>query len=308
MKRSLFSWLPWLVLGALTMAGLPALSLASLADSPPELGLGTAAVLGAIQGATEFLPVSSSGHLSLGQVWLGVDPSVAGHRFNIVVHAGTLLAVVWVYRRDVWALLRVLTRPTVASDDRQRLSMMLVASLPLGVVLIPEVERAVIAMESSPTAIGLALWGTAAILFFAFRGQSERQSQPDPAPPKAWQALSIGFAQLLAVMPGVSRSGSTIAAGLAVGLDRTSAARFSFLISLIAIGGASAKETLDVLSDPASESIAVVPFSVGFVTSLVVGLLSLRGLLYLVNKGRVGVFVVYLAIVGGLAIALDLIG
>ncbi|MCR9162079.1 MAG: undecaprenyl-diphosphate phosphatase [Nannocystaceae bacterium] len=262
-----------------------------------------AIVLGAIQGATEFLPVSSSGHLSLGQAWLGIDPEAAGHRFNIVLHAGTLIAVVWVYRSDVRKLLGVLAKPTEDTADRRRLIRMFIASLPLGIVLIPAVESLVVAMESQVRLVGVALLVTAAILFAAFRpGRGDGETTDEP--PSARQALLIGIAQVFAVMPGISRSGSTIAAGLAVGLDRPRAARFSFLISLIAVGGASAKEVLDILGDSASgESIAVVPFAAGFVTSLVVGLLSLRGLLYLVGKGRVLGFVVYLVLMGTVAIA-----
>lgn len=262
-----------------------------------------AILLGAIQGATEFLPVSSSGHLSLGQAWLGIDPEAAGHRFNIVLHAGTLIAVIWVYRSDVRKLLGVLLKPTEDTADRRRLIRMFIASLPLGIVLVPAVEDLVVAMESEVRLVGVALLVTAVILFAAFRpGRGDGETTDEP--PTAKQALLIGIAQVFAVMPGISRSGSTIAAGLAVGLDRPRAARFSFLISLIAVGGASAKEVLDILGDSASgETIAVVPFAAGFVTSLVVGLLSLRGLLYLVGKGRVLGFVIYLLLMGTIAIA-----
>ncbi|MBV1859989.1 MAG: undecaprenyl-diphosphate phosphatase [Nannocystaceae bacterium] len=268
-----------------------------------ELTVWFAILLGAIQGATEFLPVSSSGHLSLGQAWLGIDPESAGHRFNIVLHAGTLIAVLWVYRQDVRKLLGVLVRPMQDTPDRRRLLRMLLASLPLGIALIPAVEDLVIAMESHVRLVGVALLVTAAILFAAFRpGRGEGETTDEP--PSAKQAILIGIAQVFAVLPGISRSGSTIAAGLVVGLDRPRAARFSFLISLIAVGGATAKEVLDILGDSASaESIAIVPFAAGFVASLIVGLLSLRGLLYLVGRGRMLGFVIYLIVMGGVAIA-----
>ncbi len=268
-----------------------------------ELTVLFAILLGAIQGATEFLPVSSSGHLSLGQAWLGIDPQSAGHRFNIVLHAGTLIAVLWVYREDVRKLFGVLVRPTQDTPDRRRLLRMLLASLPLGIALIPAVEDLVVTMESQVRWVGVALLVTAAILFAAFRpGRGEGETTDEP--PTAKQAILIGIAQVFAVLPGISRSGSTIAAGLAVGLDRPRAARFSFLISLIAVGGATAKELLDIVGERASgESTALLPFAAGFVASLVVGLLSLRGLLYLVGKGRMLGFVVYLVLMGSLAIA-----
>jgi undecaprenyl-diphosphatase len=268
-----------------------------------ELTVAWAALLGAVQGATEFLPVSSSGHLSLSQAWLGIDPETAGHRFNIVLHAGTLVAVAWVYRTEVLALLRVLARPHVDGEDRTRLAMMFLASLPLGVVLVPAVEDVVVRMETSTLAVGVALWTTAAILFFGFRG-GRGNGDPTTRPPTPKQAILIGLSQLLAVLPGISRSGTTIAVGIAVGLDRASAARFSFLISLIAIGGASAKEVLEVATaDASAPPLDPLAYGVGFVTSLVVGLLSLRGLLYLVGKGKVMGFVIYLAIIGAIAVA-----
>ena len=277
----------------------------SAAPTGEALTVPWAIALGALQGATEFLPVSSSGHLAIGQALLGIDPATAGHRFSITLHAGTLIAVVWVYRADVRGLLRVLSRPTVASHDRRRLVMMLLASLPLGIVFIPGVEELVIAMETQVRWVGVALCTTAIILFFAFRGDRGATDEPSLEPPTPRQAFIIGLAQVFAVLPGISRSGSTIAAGLAVGLDRPSAARFSFLISLIAIGGASAKEALDIVRAPAqSAGVDVVAFGAGFATSLIVGLLSLRGLLFLVRRGRVGIFVVYLIIAGGAAIVL----
>lgn len=261
-----------------------------------------AALLGAIQGATEFLPVSSSGHLSLGQAWLDIDPSTAGHRFNIAVHAATLVAVVWVYRSEVWALLRAACTPWRPTVETTRILMMLLASLPLGIVLIPAVEHLVIAMETRVRLIGIALWTTALVLFLAFRDQAPSDAQPSPAPPRPWQAILIGLAQVCAVLPGISRSGSTIAAGLGVGLSRANAARFSFLISLIAVGGATAKEGLDALKDGGATPIEPVAFLVGFMSSLVIGLLSLRGLLYLVRRGRIMGFVVYLAFIGAVAV------
>ena len=111
------------------------------------------------------------------------------------------------------------------------------------------------------------------------------------------QALVIGLAQVTAVLPGVSRSGTTIASALLLGIDRAMAARFSFLISIIAVGGAVAKEGLEVALAPADAAIVdPLPYVVGFTTSLVVGLVALRGLLVLVGRGKVGVFVVYLAL------------
>ena len=181
-----------------------------------ELGYGLAALLGALQGVAEFLPISSSGHLSLAQSWLGVSAEAAGHSFNIVVHAGTMLAVLLVYRRDLLDLVRGLFDAQAVAWARPMWLALIIGSLPLGVVLIPGVEEAVVRMEGNVRAVGAALLVTAALLGFTHRRVTPADDERQP--PGRAQALKIGFVQLIAVLPGVSRSGSTIAAGLAVGL------------------------------------------------------------------------------------------
>jgi undecaprenyl-diphosphatase len=262
--------------------------------------LPVAAALGAVQGLTEFLPVSSSGHLALAQAFFGVDPGAGGHRFSIVAHGGTLVAVLWMYRRDVVELAKVPLRPGTPSPARQTLLMMVVATLPLGFVLVPGIEEGIVLVESHPRLVGCCLLLTATILFAAFRRKTEAGIDFDPAPPTLRQAILVGCAQLMAVLPGVSRSGSTIAAGLGVGLSRAGAARFSFLLSIPAILGATLLE-LRKLGDE-SGAIDPWPYVVGFVVSFAVGLSCLRLLLLLVRSGRITGFVIYLAIVGTAAI------
>jgi undecaprenyl-diphosphatase len=272
--------------------------------SPGGLSLGAAAVLGIVQGITEFLPISSDGHLALGNALLGIDPASAGHRFTITVHAGTLLAVILTYRRDLVDLARAAMRPGERSETRHLLLAMIVASAPLGLVLLPGVEDSVIAMESEIRLVGLALWTTGLVLWLGFRHDRIHGPKAPGRLPTLQQALLIGLAQVTAILPGVSRSGTTIASALLLGIDRAVAARFSFLISVIAVSGAVAKEGLAVALAPAAETtMAAGPYVVGFVTSFVVGIAALRGLLLLVGRGQVGGFIVYLAIVGGIAVA-----
>ena len=263
---------------------------------PAALSPALAAALGALQGVTEFLPISSSGHLSLAQRWLDIDAAAAGHRFNIVVHAGTLLAVLWVYRADLLRLLRSLA-PGGEAPARRMILSLAIGTLPLALVLVPAVEEAVVAMESRPMWIGGGLLLTAAILGFAHRA---RNPTGDPeAVPTAGQALVIGLLQLFAIVPGISRSGSTIAAALALGLPRLPAARFSFLLSIPAILGASLKEVLEIVQAPASASAAdPLPYLLGFLTSFVVGLLSLRLLVHLLVRVGLLPFVPYLIVLG----------
>lgn len=290
---------------ALVISVLAAFVVATVAwAAEPGAGSGitlpVAAALGAVQGLTEFLPVSSSGHLALAQAFLGVDPGAGGHRFSIVAHGGTLLAVLWMYRRDVVELAKVPLHLGTPTPARQTLLMMVVATLPLFFILIPGIEERVVEVETHPRWVGVCLLVTATVLFVSFRRKSEAGIDFDPAPPTLRQAILVGFAQLVAVLPGVSRSGSTIAAGLGVGLSRAGAARFSFLISIPAILGATILELRKLGQE--SGSVDPLPYVVGFLVSFVVGILSLRLLLLIVRGGRITGFVIYLAIVGTAAI------
>lgn len=274
----------------------------TMAGPGTEIGYGLAAFLGALQGVAEFLPISSSGHLSLAQAWFGVDPEAAGHSFNIVVHAGTLLAVLVVFRRDLIELVRGLFDPERVAWARPLLLALIVGCLPLAVVLLPGVEELVVRMEGEVRWIGVALLITAAMLGFTHRRVAPEDDEREP--PKLGHALLIGLAQLVAVTPGISRSGSTIAAGLALGLGRARAARFSFLLSIPAITAATGKESLGLLLGDAPLSFAPGPFALGFVVSFGVGLFALELLLRLIRSLGMLPFVPYLLLMGTIALAL----
>ena len=296
------------LLAAFGLAALAHAADAPNADAPTggpggELTIAMAVALGVVQGITEFLPISSDGHLALGHAVLGMRGAPGGHRFTIVVHAGTLLAVVWTYRRDLLDLAGTALRPGRDTENRRLLLAMLVASVPLGLAVLPGVEDGIIAMESNLRWVGVWLWVTAFSLWIGFRHERRHPPATPGAQPTLRQALIIGLAQVTAILPGLSRSGTTISAALLVGLDRATAARFSFLISVIAVSGAVAKEVLEIaLADSDGVAVDVAPLVAGFLTSLVVGLVALRGLLVLVGRGKVSGFVIYLAIIGALAI------
>lgn len=263
-----------------------------------------AAGLGVLQGIAEFLPISSSGHLVLGQHLLGLGGNEGGHTFNIVVHAGTLVAVLWIYRRDLIALLRdAASKRADAGPARSMLAAIVVATLPLALVLLDPLMAVVNRFEADARLVGAAFLATAALLGFTHKKTVEGE-QPEEGfrAPALWMAGVIGVAQLIAVLPGISRSGATIAVALALGASRTKAARFSFFISIPAILGATAKEALDMLDQPA----AVEPLSlaVGFVVSAVVGLVSLRALLAILERFGLLPFVPYLVVAGAAAIVL----
>jgi len=192
-----------------------------------------AAVLGLIQGLTEFLPVSSSGHLALAEALFGLPPGDL--LFEIVVHVATLLAVVAYYRRELGRILAGFVRPAdnevAGMSSRRWLGLLAIGTLPavfVGLTLENQIEAAF----GNFTGIGLSLLATGVLLF------STRSLAGALCRLGAGRALAIGCAQAVAILPGVSRSGTTIATALWLGVEREQAARFSFLLALPAISGA----------------------------------------------------------------------
>ncbi len=203
------------------------------------MNLGPLFALAFVQGLTEFLPVSSSGHLVLLQHWLG---SHTGDVFlDVVLHVGTLGSVLFVYRREVGRLLRF-DAPAV-----QYVVALVVGTLPavaVGLLFKDRIE----ALFSSPAAAGAGLLFTGLVLLSTRRNRSDERTARGtwyPVAPSLSRSLLIGCAQALAIIPGISRSGSTISASLWLRLPRREAARFSFLLSVPAIGGALVLQLID---------------------------------------------------------------
>ncbi|MBI4259474.1 MAG: undecaprenyl-diphosphate phosphatase [Actinobacteria bacterium] len=204
-----------------------------------------ALVLGAVQGLTEFIPISSSGHLVLVPFVLGWGDSVGQDvAFDVAVHLGTLLAVLVYFRADLWSILRGLVRVAGGrggDEDRTaaRLAAMLaVGSIPAAVVGIT-LEGPLSEVFEHPPAVAGLLVGTAALLLLGDRLHRRKPHGRREVSEVGWSdALVIGALQALSILPGISRSGATIVAGIARGLTREAAARFSFLLGLPAIAGA----------------------------------------------------------------------
>jgi undecaprenyl-diphosphatase len=275
------------------LSGPPADSAESVADSDWTL----VALLGAIQGLTEFLPVSSSGHLTLAKAAFGFE-AVSGPLLVVALHLGTLLAVLWVYWRDLLGLLRE------ALHGRLRpLLLLFLGSLPAGIIGLSLKSQLEALFERPEVAAGCLLF-TASLLLVSDIWQ--RRQAPPVVPDRALdpsgiaslsyrQALIIGVMQAVAILPGVSRSGSTIATGLLVGLDAARAARFSFLLSLPAVGGATLLECLDASAEEARQG-GLLLF--GVLISALVGLASLKLLLVVLRRGAFRWFALYCALVG----------
>lgn len=272
------------------------------------MSLTWAAILGAVQGLTEFLPVSSSGHLVILQGLAGLK--MPGVTFEIAVHLGTLLAVLIALWGDVRTLLGGLWRPSPGrrkgggqGGERQLLAALLVALVPTGVIGLAGKDFFE-SLFDSPRAAALALLLTGLILLAT---PALSRGRTGLFRVKGRQALAVGGAQGLAIVPGLSRSGLTIAAGLACGLEPDAAARFSFLLSIPAILGAAGVDALDVLKGgPLSAATALPPgpLLVGALTATLVGAVSVRWMLDLVRRGRLRPFAYYCWAVGLLTLVL----
>jgi undecaprenyl-diphosphatase len=244
-----------------------------------------AGVLGAVQGLTEFLPISSSGHLVIVPAALGWDTPSLG--FDVLLHAASLLAILVYFRREVAVMTLGIFR---GGPGRRLVGILLVGTIPAGLVGLLFDEQ-VSAVLDRPRIVAMLLFGTAAILVVAeavFRRRSEREQGPEPGAVSdlsrvGWvQSLIVGCGQAAAILPGFSRSGFTISAALGTGMARPQAARFSFLLSMPALTGAAMLEIPSLASsDTPAYSVAV-----GFVASFVFSYLAVAGLIrYLQRRG-----------------------
>ncbi|MEO1496436.1 MAG: undecaprenyl-diphosphate phosphatase [Planctomycetota bacterium] len=253
-------------------------------------------ILAVVQGLTEFLPVSSSGHLVVANAVLealGKPPTKDLVEVSIALHLGTLASVLVYYRREVARLL---------GEDRRVLPMLVLGTVPAAIVGVglkkglPDATSDGI-LENVLLA-GAMFFVTAAILWWGARQSDKRGDGGMTYQDLGWRSvLAVGAAQAFAILPGVSRSGSTIAAGLGVGLSRESASTFAFLLAIPAILGAGLLEGLDIL-ETGSTGTSLTNLSAGFAVSFAVGLGALALLIRWVKRGRLAVFGWYLAPLG----------
>lgn len=261
-----------------------------------------AVVLGITQGISEFLPISSDGHLILVPAIFGWQRFGLG--FDVVLHAATLLATVVYFRHDLWRLvLGAFSKDPQRARDRRLAWILVVATLPSVVVALaaePFVDRVEdLPMSVQVMIVGAFLLVTAGLLAGAtWAARRTRHSVTAAEDVPLRTALLIGLAQGFAVAPGLSRSGTTIAAGTALGITREEAARFSFLLSVPIIAAATAKKILlDVIVG--GEALpAALPLTIGLVTTAVVGYIAIALLLPFVRKHTLAPFAVYTAILG----------
>jgi len=260
-----------------------------------------AALLGLVQGLTEFLPVSSSGHLAIAQHFLpGFEQP--GLLFDVLLHAATTLAVIIYFRTDIANLLTCYFRQDdTARQNRKTLWMIVLASVPTAVIGFSGKDFFEGLFENLPV-IGTMLLITAALLTIA---EKSRQDGRPLSALNASDAIVVGIAQGCAILPGISRSGATISCLLLRGIDGESAARFSFLIALPAVGGAMLLSLKD-LQDVATSALPAYGF--GAVVAFFSGLFAIRCLMNVVRKKRLLGFAIYCSLVGLSIIGYSLAG
>lgn len=244
---------------------------------------GSAIILGVVQGLTEFLPVSSSAHLAIAQEFL---PSFSqpGLLFDVIIHLGTTLAVIYYFRARILII-------TVRE------------ALILGLATVPAVVFGFLfkdmleSMFQNMPIVGITLMVTGILNFLVNKAQGVIKKVG------AWDAILIGVAQAIAILPGISRSGSTIFAGVSLGIERKKAAEFSFLMSIPAILGANVLQ----LYSHGTREVFSFAYLAGFLAAFIVGLLSINILLKLLTERKFSIFGVYCLILGALTLAASLL-
>jgi len=262
------------------------------------LNLSTAILLGIVQGLTELFPVSSSAHLVILQSFFP-DFQQPGVAFDVILHLGTLLAVFFYFRVDIWDMMKSLIptnltsipSPVDAAESRKLVLLLIMGTIPVVIIGLLFREKIHAAFES-PQAAAFFLIITGFLLFFSDKVKIPRC---DAKKITVTDSILIGIAQAFALLPGISRSGATITAGIFRRLNRTEAARFSFLLSLPAICGAVILESGYLKSISPAE---ILPYAAGAISAAAAGFLSLKLFFLIIRKARLKFFAFYCWIFG----------
>jgi undecaprenyl-diphosphatase len=253
-----------------------------------------ALILGLIQGLTEFLPVSSSGHLEIGKVLLNVEVK-EDITFTVLVHFATVLSTITVFFGEIKGLTKGLFAFKWNSETKYvtRILISMIPVLIVGVLFKDEVESL---FSGNLHLVGVALLVTAALLISTQLVKAGNKKIPIP------DALLMGIAQAIAVIPGISRSGATISTGLLLKNDRSEVARFSFLMVLIPIIGAALLDILSFSSSGGEPAISASSLIIGFLAAYISGFMACTWMIRLVKKGNLYWFAIYCAVIGVISI------
>lgn len=262
-----------------------------------------------IQGFTEFLPVSSSGHLSVAQHFMDIEEG--GLTISIFLHTGTLIAIFIAFREAVWGMIREFFRSfgdcftgkfswKEMNDDRRMMFMVIISTM----MLVP--VTLVSGFFTAPMADGDILFEGAAFIFTAmllFMADSCVKGIRNPSEMQVKDALTVGFFQIIALFPGVSRSGSTISSGLFCGLSRKTAVTFSFMLGIPAIMGATLLEIREISQTGGLSAVENIPaLAIGLIVSMIVGLFAIKLVKLLIKKEKFKIFAIYTLTIGILCV------
>jgi undecaprenyl-diphosphatase len=256
-----------------------------------------AIILGIVQGLTEFLPVSSSGHLELGKAILG-DESIPEESllFTVVLHFATAISTIVVFRKDIWDIIKGILK-FQWNEDMQFLAKIAISMIPAVLIGYNYESELSELFGGNIQLVGFMLLLTAFLLYLADKAQNTNKNVSFK------NALVIGFAQAIAMLPGISRSGATISTSVLLGNDKTKAARFSFLMVVPLIFGKIAK---DILSGELTyESSNFTILSAGFIAAFISGLFACTWMIKLVKKSKLSYFAIYCIVVGVIAISIS---
>ena len=257
-----------------------------------------ALILGIIQGLTEFLPVSSSGHLEIGKAILNIE-TTENMTFTIIVHGATVLSTIIIFRKDIWKLFVALFS-FKWNDDTKYILKLLISAIPIIIVGVLFEDQIKNLFNTNILLVGLMLIVTAILLSITYFAKNKKKNIP------YLDAIIIGIAQVFAIIPGISRSGATIATGIILGNKKEETAKFSFLMVIIPIIGANIKDLMNI-APSVHNSISIFPLIIGFLAAFISGLFACKIMLNIVKKSKLIYFAIYCLVIGLIAVIYTLV-
>ncbi len=269
------------------------------------MGWFEALILGIVQGLTEFLPVSSSGHLTIGQELLQLNTSAAQNlQFDVIVHSATVLSTILVLWKEIEHIFKGTFLSKRWNKEKAYAVKILISMIPIFIIGIFFKDYVEELFGQGLLLVGCCLLLTALLLTFSYYAKPRQRDEIS-----YWHAFIIGVSQAIAVLPGLSRSGTTISTGLLLGNKKEAVAQFSFLMVLVPILGETFLSILKMIKHPemVSEGIGFVPLIVGFFGAFLAGYFACKFMINLVKRGKLIYFAIYCTIIGTISIIYSLV-